>query len=97
MSEVFLCCINIIIQLIFYLFVPGIIVNAFVLLPFLVNCCRFNLSFEENAGHSDDSKVDSEEVGRPSFADIKKVTGFLDKELSASGFTRKDQDDIERV
>ncbi|XP_027118090.1 serine/threonine-protein kinase rio2-like [Coffea arabica] len=57
---------------------------------------RFNLSFEENAGHSDDSKVDSEEVGRPSFADIKKVTGFLDKELSASGFTRKDQDDIER-
>lgn len=57
---------------------------------------RFNLSFQENADQLDDSEVDTEEVGRPSFADIKKVTGFLDKELAASGFTRKDQDDIQR-
>ncbi|GER38658.1 serine/threonine-protein kinase rio2 [Striga asiatica] len=57
---------------------------------------RFNLSFEENEVESDDSDVDSEESCRPQFSEIKKVTGCLDKELEASGFTRKDQDDIEK-
>lgn len=58
---------------------------------------RFNLSFEEQPGESDGSDVDSDETGRPRFSSIKKVTGFLDKELAASGFSRKDQDDIEKV
>ncbi|KAH7867357.1 hypothetical protein Vadar_032457 [Vaccinium darrowii] len=57
---------------------------------------RFNLSFEEQPGESDGSDVDSDETGRPCFSSIKKVTGFLDKELAASGFSRKDQDDIEK-
>lgn len=57
---------------------------------------RFNLSFEEQPGESDGSDVDSDETGRPRFSSIKKVTGFLDKELAASGFSRKDQDDIEK-
>ncbi|KAL3507006.1 hypothetical protein ACH5RR_032388 [Cinchona calisaya] len=57
---------------------------------------RFSLSFQENADASDDSEVDSDEVGRPKFTDIRKITGFLDRELAASGFTRKDQNDIEQ-
>ncbi|GER34203.1 serine/threonine-protein kinase rio2 [Striga asiatica] len=57
---------------------------------------RFNLSFDENEAESDDSDVDSEESCRPQFSEIKKITGCLDKELEASGFTRKDQDDIEQ-
>ncbi|KAL1535220.1 non-specific serine/threonine protein kinase [Salvia divinorum] len=32
----------------------------------------------------------------PQFSDINKVSGCLDKELEASGFTRKDQDDMEK-
>ncbi|XP_073141524.1 serine/threonine-protein kinase rio2 isoform X2 [Henckelia pumila] len=55
---------------------------------------RFNLSFNETEVANDDSEVDSDEGCRPQFSDIKKVSGFLDKELEASGFTRKDQDDI---
>ncbi|KAK3030895.1 hypothetical protein RJ639_037245 [Escallonia herrerae] len=57
---------------------------------------RFNLSFQENAEESDGSDVDSDEMGRPRFSSISKAFGFLDKELAASGFTRKDQDDIEK-
>ncbi|KAG5530314.1 hypothetical protein RHGRI_025305 [Rhododendron griersonianum] len=57
---------------------------------------RFNVSFEETPEESDGSDVDSDETGRPRFSSIKKVTGSLDKELAASGFTRKDQDDIEK-
>ncbi|XP_059646999.1 serine/threonine-protein kinase rio2 [Cornus florida] len=52
---------------------------------------RFGLSFEE-----DDSEVDSDENSRPQFSSITKVDGVLDKELAASGFTRKDQVDIEK-
>ncbi|XP_022718624.1 serine/threonine-protein kinase rio2-like isoform X4 [Durio zibethinus] len=57
---------------------------------------RFNLSFEECSDDIDDSEVDTDESGRPSFSSITKTTGFLDKELAASGFTRKDQDDIQK-
>ncbi|KAL3621580.1 hypothetical protein CASFOL_036492 [Castilleja foliolosa] len=57
---------------------------------------RFNLDFDDNEVDLDDSEIDSEESSRPQFSDIKKVTGVLDKELEASGFTRKDQDDIEK-
>lgn len=38
-----------------------------------------------------------DESGRPRFSSITKGVGFLDKELAASGFTRKDQEDIEKV
>lgn len=57
---------------------------------------RFNLSFQEHTDEIDGSEVDTEEYDRPCFSSIAKCTGFLDKELSASGFTRKDQDEIEK-
>ncbi|KAG8371540.1 hypothetical protein BUALT_Bualt13G0098500 [Buddleja alternifolia] len=57
---------------------------------------RYNLSFQENEVEYDDSDVDSDEGCRPQFSDIKKVSGFLDKDLEASGFTRKDQNDMEK-
>ncbi|CAH9113560.1 unnamed protein product, partial [Cuscuta europaea] len=37
-----------------------------------------------------------EDEVRPQVSDIEKNFGWLDKELAASGFTRKDQDDIEK-
>ncbi|KAL8242010.1 hypothetical protein R6Q59_012312 [Mikania micrantha] len=55
---------------------------------------RFNLSFEANADDLD-SDEESDTV-KPRFSSIKKASGFLDKELSASGFSRKEQDDIEK-
>ncbi|CAI9108224.1 OLC1v1007778C1 [Oldenlandia corymbosa var. corymbosa] len=60
---------------------------------------RFNLSFEENsADERGDSDGESDDVvGKPRFADIRKENGFLDRELAASGFSRKDQDDIEQL
>ncbi|KAL0392402.1 UNVERIFIED_CONTAM: Serine/threonine-protein kinase rio2 [Sesamum radiatum] len=57
---------------------------------------RFNINSDENEVERDDSEVDSDEDCRPQFSDIKKASGFLDKELEASGFTRKDQDDMEK-
>ncbi|MBA0795246.1 hypothetical protein Gohar_006137, partial [Gossypium harknessii] len=58
---------------------------------FQVSIVRFNLSFEEC---SDD--IEDDESSRPSFSSITKTAGFLDKELAASGFTRKDEDDIQK-
>lgn len=58
---------------------------------------RFNLTFDEKEVEDDDAKVNSDEACRPEFSDIEKVSGFLDKELEASGFTRKEQVDIEKV
>lgn len=66
-------------------------------LPWSFPPVRFNLSVDNNEVEFDDPDVDLEESCRPQFSDIKKVTGFLDKELEASGFTRKDQDDMEKV
>ncbi|CAK7325024.1 unnamed protein product [Dovyalis caffra] len=57
---------------------------------------RFNLSFQENTDDNDGSDVDTDEVVWPSFSSISKTAGFLDKELAASGFTRKDQEDIDK-
>ncbi|KAM7489310.1 hypothetical protein LguiB_026794 [Lonicera macranthoides] len=57
---------------------------------------RYNLSVEEKREESDGSDEDADESSRPRFSSISKESGFLDKELSASGFTRKDQEDIER-
>ncbi|GMY33002.1 serine/threonine-protein kinase rio2 [Fagus crenata] len=56
----------------------------------------FNLSFEESLDDIDDSEVNTDENGRPCFSSIAKGAGSLDKELAASGFTRKDQEDIEK-
>ncbi|KAG6516210.1 hypothetical protein ZIOFF_026663 [Zingiber officinale] len=55
---------------------------------------RFKLVYEDD--ECDGAEADEEENGRPSFSSIAKSVGFLDRELSASGFTRKDQDDIEK-
>lgn len=55
------------------------------------------MSFDENENDSDGLEVDINEVGRPQFSEINKNSGFLDKELAASGFTRKDQDELEKV
>lgn len=57
---------------------------------------RFNY-FEESKEHDDSLDVDTDESVWPSFSSISKTAGFLDKELAASGFTRKEQDDIEKV
>jgi RIO kinase 2 len=57
---------------------------------------RFNLSFEEQTDYVDSSENDNAESGRVSFSSIEKTIGFLDKELAASGFTRKEQDVIEK-
>ncbi|KAJ4825867.1 hypothetical protein Tsubulata_024316 [Turnera subulata] len=57
---------------------------------------RFNLSFEEHPTDDDDSPVETDQAGWPSFSSISKTAGFLDKELAASGFTRKEQDDIDK-
>lgn len=53
--------------------------------------------FEENENDSDGSEAEIDEVGRPQFSEINKNSGFLDKELAASGFTRKDQNELEKV
>ncbi|KAF3628346.1 Serine/threonine-protein kinase RIO2 [Capsicum annuum] len=58
---------------------------------------RFNMSFEENENNSDGSEVEIDEIGRPQFSEINKNSGFLDKELAASGFTRKDQAELEKL
>ena len=57
-------------------------------------CIRFNLT--EKGGH-DGSESDDDDRGRPSFLSIQKSSGALDKELAASGFTKKEQVEIEKV
>ncbi|KAL8137657.1 hypothetical protein V2J09_003658 [Rumex salicifolius] len=55
---------------------------------------RFNLTFQEQLDGSD---IDAEDGNKPCFSSISKDVGFLDKELAASGFTKKDQDDMEKI
>ncbi|GMH08736.1 hypothetical protein Nepgr_010576 [Nepenthes gracilis] len=59
---------------------------------------RFNLIFEEQLDEVDGTEADADENGngRPCFSSISKAAGFLDKKLAASGFTKKDQDDIDK-
>lgn len=58
---------------------------------------RFNLTFDANGDDDSDSDADAEsDTVKPRFSSIKKASGFLDKELSASGFSRKEQADIEK-
>ncbi|KAL6840066.1 hypothetical protein ACP4OV_029876 [Aristida adscensionis] len=56
---------------------------------------RFNLSSEKNE-QQDGSETGDEDNDRPSFLSIQKVAGSLDKELAASGFTRKEQVEMEK-
>ena len=57
---------------------------------------RFNLTSEKNE-EQDGSENDGEGNSRPSFLSVKKAAGSLDKELAASGFTRKEQVEMEKV
>lgn len=57
---------------------------------------RFNLSFHETVDDENDVDIDEDENSRPCFNSISKGAGSLDKELAASGFTRKDQENIEK-
>ncbi|CAJ1868260.1 unnamed protein product [Sphenostylis stenocarpa] len=57
---------------------------------------RFNLSFEETLDDIDGSDEGRDEAGKPCFSAIERSAGFLDRELAASGFTRKDEEDIQR-
>ncbi|KAM1133721.1 hypothetical protein ACFX2I_002244 [Malus domestica] len=58
---------------------------------------RFNMNFQECRDDIDRTEVDTDESGRLCFSSIAKDAVFLDKELAASGFTRKDQEEIEKV
>ncbi|KAK7401226.1 hypothetical protein VNO78_12550 [Psophocarpus tetragonolobus] len=57
---------------------------------------RFNLSFQESIEDIDGSDEVGDEAGKPCFSAIERKSGFLDRDLSASGFTRKDEEDIQR-
>ncbi|XP_077252943.1 protein serine/threonine kinase [Tasmannia lanceolata] len=57
---------------------------------------RFNLCFRGDVDECDGSESDFDENGRPCFSSIANSAVFLDKELAASGFTRKEQDEIEK-
>ncbi|KAJ7961846.1 Serine/threonine protein kinase [Quillaja saponaria] len=57
---------------------------------------RFNISFEGSTDDIEGSEVDIDENGRPCFSSVAKNVGFLDKELAASGFTRKEDEDIKK-
>ncbi|XP_062113717.1 uncharacterized protein LOC133824758 isoform X2 [Humulus lupulus] len=57
---------------------------------------RFNLSFHEYTVDADGKDVGTYESNRLCFSSISKEAVFLDKELAASGFSRKDQEDIEK-
>ncbi|RDX72170.1 Serine/threonine-protein kinase rio2 [Mucuna pruriens] len=57
---------------------------------------RFNLSFQESIDDIDGSDEGRDEAGKPCFSEIERSAGFLDRELAASGFTRKDEENIQR-
>lgn len=56
---------------------------------------RFHLS-SEKCEEQDGSDIDDDENSRPSFLSIQKAAGSLDKELAASGFTRKEQVEMDK-
>ncbi|CAJ2677926.1 unnamed protein product [Trifolium pratense] len=57
---------------------------------------RFNMSFQESIDDNDDSDKGKNEAGKLCFSSIDKSAGVLDKELAASGFSKKDDEDIQR-
>jgi RIO kinase 2 len=58
---------------------------------------RYNLSLEEEIDFSENSENNIEESIRPCFSSIDKSVGSLDKDLAASGFTKKDQQEMEKL
>lgn len=46
---------------------------------------------------ADGIEEDTNDNNRPCFSSILKVADSLDKELAASGFSKKDQNELERV
>jgi len=71
--------------------------NSVIFISFPLLCFRFNLSFEESLDDIDGSDEGRDETGKPCFSAIERSAGSLDRELAASGFTRKDEEDIQRV
>ncbi|XP_018471827.2 serine/threonine-protein kinase rio2 [Raphanus sativus] len=57
---------------------------------------RFNMTFQEDRDESDETEVEVDENSRPSFYDITKDANALDRELEASGFTKKEQNDLDK-
>lgn len=55
------------------------------------------MSFQEDRDESDETEVEVDENSRPSFYDITKDANALDRELEASGFTKKEQNDLNKV
>uniref|UniRef100_A0A0D3DSG5 non-specific serine/threonine protein kinase n=2 Tax=Brassica oleracea var. oleracea TaxID=109376 RepID=A0A0D3DSG5_BRAOL len=55
---------------------------------------RFNMSFQEDRD-DETTEVEVDENSRPSFFDITKDANALDRELEASGFTKKEQNDLD--
>ena len=53
------------------------------------------MSFQEE--RDDETEVEVDENSRPSFFDITKDANALDRELEASGFTKKEQNDLDKV
>uniref|UniRef100_A0A803LX78 Serine/threonine-protein kinase RIO2 n=1 Tax=Chenopodium quinoa TaxID=63459 RepID=A0A803LX78_CHEQI len=57
----------------------------------------FKLTFELQSDEADGTDVNTDEnESRPSFSSILPISGSLDKELAASGFSKKDQENLEK-
>ena len=54
------------------------------------------MSFQEDRD-DETTEVEVDENSRPSFFDITKDANALDRELEASGFTKKEQNDLDNV
>lgn len=61
-----------------------------------ISLYRFKLTYELLSDEADDNG-ETDDNSRPSFSSILKNGDSLDKELAASGFTKKDQEELERV
>ncbi|CAO2813351.1 unnamed protein product [Amaranthus hypochondriacus] len=57
---------------------------------------RFKLTYEMQSDVADGIEEDTNDNNRPCFSSILKVADSLDKELAASGFSKKDQNELER-
>uniref|UniRef100_A0A803KRP5 Serine/threonine-protein kinase RIO2 n=1 Tax=Chenopodium quinoa TaxID=63459 RepID=A0A803KRP5_CHEQI len=58
---------------------------------------RFKVTFELQSDEADGKDVNMDEnESRPSFSSILPISGSLDKELAASGFSKKDQENLEK-
>ncbi|CAL0320203.1 unnamed protein product [Lupinus luteus] len=57
---------------------------------------RYNVTFKEIIDDIDGSDEGRDEGGKPSFSEIERSDGFLDRELAASGFSKKDEEHIQQ-